>query len=472
MSIPFETLLALLILEMHRQSHLDAPASLPVLLAAFAVFLLISYLSARIACAAALRRLRSDAPPVDVRRRHRLLMSAQKMLVVLLFGAFVSETNWPHTLDQRLGILNRLVVDEILLLLPFVLALVLSWVPAYRVDCRLAGRTWTLGEFLGHQLRNSLFIVIPWLLWGAASDLGSFLPPAWQAALVDNVWLSVAATVAFVISFPVVLKVILGYRSMPAGPMRERLDAFCRRHRLSCRDILVWHTGGARILNAGVMGLVPRFRYVMFTDALLDYLSPTELEAVLAHELGHVRHWHMHKYAVFLVTFVVAASSLVGALPAAWQDNIWILLPVVAALGFLILYVIFGFLSRRFERQADLESARLMGTPVPLATALERMSLLSGTPRTTFDWRHDSVANRVDIVLADGFEPQRIAAYARRMRRLTLITLLAGFLAAAGALWLETRINARSPASPNPPAVQPATGARAAPAAAKASVTV
>ena len=472
MSIPFETLLALLILEMHRQSPLDNPASLPVLLAAFAVLFSISYLSAWIVSVAALRRLRFDAPPVDVRRRHRRGMFAQKMLVVLLFSAFVSETNWPYTLDQRLGILNRLVVDEILLLLPFVLALVLSWVPAYRVDCRLAGRTWTLGEFLGHQLRNSLFIVIPWFLWGAASDLGSFLPTAWQAALVDNVWLSLAATIALVISFPVVLKVILGCRSMPAGPMRERLDAFCQRHRLSCRDILVWHTGGARILNAGVMGLVPRFRYVMFTDALLEFLSPTELEAVLGHELGHVRHWHMHKYFVFLMTFVVAASSLVGALPAAWQDNIWILLPVVVALGFLILYVIFGFLSRRFERQADLESARLMGTPVPLVTALERMSLLSGTPRTTFDWRHDSVANRVDIVLADGFEPQRIAAYARRMRRLTLITLLAGFLAAAGALWLEARINARSPASPNPPAVQSATGARAALAAAKASVTV
>ena len=136
MSIPFETLLALLILEIeiHRQSlRPDDPASLPVLLAAFAVLLVISYLSAWIVSVAVLRRLRSDTPPVDVRRPHRRGMFAQKMLVVLLFGSFVSETNWPHTLNQGLGILNRLLVDDILLLLPFVLALVLSWVPAYRV---------------------------------------------------------------------------------------------------------------------------------------------------------------------------------------------------------------------------------------------------------------------------------------------------------------------------------------------------
>jgi NADH:ubiquinone oxidoreductase subunit 3 (subunit A) len=227
---------------------------------------------------------------------------------------------------------------------------------------------------------------------------------------------------------------------MPPGEVRSRLESFCARSKLRCRDILVWKTGGARIFNAGVMGVVGRWRYILFTDALLANMSPVELEAVLAHELGHVRHRHVPKYVLFLLLFMMAGGVLVQLLPLSWTNNIWSMIGIMIVMGILILYTLFGFISRRFEHQADLESARLLGSPVPLVMALERLSILAGNPRTHYDWRHDSVAMRVRAVLRRGFDESIIARYGRRMRRLTAVLLVGGILLTTGGAWAAEQV--------------------------------
>ena len=59
-----------------------------------------------------------------------------------------------------------------------------------------------------------------------------------------------------------------------------------------CRDFKIWQTD-RQVLNAAVAGLLPSMRYVFVTDALLLYLRDDEMEAVIAHELGHVRRRHL-----------------------------------------------------------------------------------------------------------------------------------------------------------------------------------
>ena len=84
-------------------------------------------------------------------------------------------------------------------------------------------------------------------------------------------------------------------------------------------DILVWDTGHMMV-NACVTGILPRFRYVLLSDALLESLTPLETAAVFGHEIGHVAHRHFLYFAFFFMGSLGVLSlfgdlvSLVGPL--------------------------------------------------------------------------------------------------------------------------------------------------------------
>ena len=49
------------------------------------------------------------------------------------------------------------------------------------------------------------------------------------------------------------------------------------------------------------MGIVPGLRYILLTPALIETMSIAEIEAIMAHEIGHVKKFHLLLY-VFLIT--------------------------------------------------------------------------------------------------------------------------------------------------------------------------
>src|SRR6201999_2949396 len=109
-----------------------------------------------------------------------------------------------------------------------------------------------------------------------------------------------------------ILTRILKTESLPSSALRLRLEEMSRRHGLRYRDILLWHTQGS-IGNAAVMGVLPRLRYVLMTDLLLETMPDEQIEAVFAHELGHIVYRHLIWYVIFIVTLVLAMSG-----PGGW----------------------------------------------------------------------------------------------------------------------------------------------------------
>ena len=107
----------------------------------------------------------------------------QKVAVVGLYAAFLHLTGWPLMIRDRFGDYQRLLVDDIAAFAPFVAALVVSWLAAFRTDRVLSNRTWTQGEYLLFQLRHALFILIPWLFLHALTDASTFLPTTWRVYL-------------------------------------------------------------------------------------------------------------------------------------------------------------------------------------------------------------------------------------------------------------------------------------------------
>ncbi len=61
--------------------------------------------------------------------------------------------------------------------------------------------------------------------------------------------------------------------------------------------------------TAGIIGVLPAFRYILFTPALLARLHKEEIEAILIHEIGHNRYKHLLFYP-FILTGILILSAL------------------------------------------------------------------------------------------------------------------------------------------------------------------
>jgi STE24 endopeptidase len=182
--------------------------------------------------------------------------------------------------------------------------------------------------------------------------------------------LVVATAMVFVFA-PAILRHVLRTEPLPDGHLRRRLEEMCRRTRLRYQDILLWHTD-LNMGNAAVMGILPRLRYILLSDLLLETMSDEQIEAVFAHEIGHVVHRHMAWYVVFVIVLMVAMAGPGSAIEErirAADLPAWIRthFDAVAEAGAVILFLFsFGYLSRRFERQADVYAARTIESILPL----------------------------------------------------------------------------------------------------------
>jgi STE24 endopeptidase len=233
---------------------------------------------------------------------------------------------------------------------------------------------------------------------------------------------------------PWFLRVMFQTERLPAGPMRARLEAAARRLQLRYSDILLWNTHGG-VANAMVAGPLPWVRYIFLSDRLLDALPPDEVEAVFGHEAGHVRHGHFLYYLLFILLSLVAIAGLWEAglsvalkgVPesdlheSSWEP--WLAVPQVVIIG-AYMFVTFGFLSRRCERQADLFGCRAVSCadractahspetvlapngrglcPTGIRTfirALDRVAAVNGISRRRpgwlQSWLHSTIARRV-----------------------------------------------------------------------------
>jgi heat shock protein HtpX len=139
--------------------------------------------------------------------------------------------------------------------------------------------------------------------------------------------------------------------------------------------------------NAFTTGRNPKHAVVAVTTGLMNQLGPQELEAVLAHEMTHIRNRDM--------VVMTMASSLLAVASFLTQMLIWtgmwggfdrrdnrdgggaatiLIVLAVSALTWFVSYVLVNALSRYREYAADRGGAILTGAPENLISALNRIS--------------------------------------------------------------------------------------------------
>ena len=124
------------------------------------------------------------------------------------------------------------------------------------------------------------------------------------------VWLLwMAFNLAVLVLYPTVIAPLFNrFEPLEQGPVRERVERLLARCGFASKGLFVMD-GSKRSThgNAYFTGF-GRSKRIVFFDTLLSRLSTDEIEAVLAHELGHFRHRHIVKRIV--ATFVVSLAGL------------------------------------------------------------------------------------------------------------------------------------------------------------------
>ena len=277
-------------------------------------------------------------------------------------------------------------------------SLPLAWYAQFRLEERFGfntttARLWWLDRVkalllalaLGYPLIVLILKIVEW------TDQSWWLW-AWAALLAFQLLMVVLAPV-------VILPLFNKFTPLPEGTLRDRLLALGLQTAFPAGNIQVMD-GSKRShhSNAFFTGF-GRFRKIVLFDTLIAQLSEAELEAVLAHEIGHYKKRHIMKLLAWS-----AFASLAGfyALSVLMRQE-WFYLafgfepaqPVGALLLFALLSgaVTFwlsplaNFWSRRHEYEADAYAARVTGevaSPTGALRKLNEKNLSNLTPHPIF----------------------------------------------------------------------------------------
>jgi STE24 endopeptidase len=293
------------------------------------------------------------------------------VLVALTFGgALDSLVSWTGSLPVA-PLIQDLTLIVSVVLITGVIALPFSYWQTFVIEAKFGFNRMTLklwiadlikGVLLGAALGIPLTALALWLMRAAG--------PQWWL-WVWFVWIGFQFLVLAL--YPTVIAPLFNkFSPLPPGAARERIEALLARCGFANRGLYVMD-GSRRSShgNAFFTGF-GRSKRIVFFDTLLTRLAPEEIEAVLAHELGHFKLRHVLKRMLWMAGASLALLALLawlmtspwfyqglGVAPAVDR-------PGVALILFFLVLPVFTFLigplsslySRKHEFEADAFAAR------------------------------------------------------------------------------------------------------------------
>ncbi|MGE5384287.1 MAG: M48 family metallopeptidase [Betaproteobacteria bacterium] len=193
---------------------------------------------------------------------------------------------------------------------------------------------------------GSLWWLYVWLFWSAFNLAILFIYPTWIAPIFNK------------------------FSPLADEALKSRIEALLTRCGFRSSGLFVMD-GSKRSShgNAYFTGF-GRSKRIVFFDTLLERLQPTEIEAVLAHELGHFRHRHVVKRIALMFALSLAFLWLLGQLiDASWFYQGLGVSSGNTALGLILFFLVMpvfifptaplgSFMSRRHEFEADAYAAQ------------------------------------------------------------------------------------------------------------------
>jgi len=208
-----------------------------------------------------------------------------------------------------------------------------------------------------------------------------------------------------------ILPIFYRFKPLENQALTERLLELSRRAGTRVRGVFEWKLSEkTKKANAALLGL-GNTRRIILSDTLLGKFSEDEVEAVLAHELGH----HVHRHILQGMALQTAARYLgfylvnvalrglghhFGFVGLADFANLPLLILVGTALSLVLLPAVNAH-SRRMERQADSYSLQAIRDRLAFITSMEKLADLNLSERKPHPWiefffhSHPSIEKRI-----------------------------------------------------------------------------
>jgi Zn-dependent protease with chaperone function len=383
------------------------------LLAAFASFVAISF-----------RRLEKSIPfqnRLTLNNKFDSLLNTCSILAILLFAVDIYGISLPSYTGNIPLFKSVPTVEAFFFICLFLIYLSIIWAFAFKAYKKIH-YTDDLSKltYIISNISLSIPVVTPWLLISLTADIINILPfetpKRFLSTTEGELIFFISFLSAMAILGPVMIRKFWRCTPVEKGISRARIEAVCKRAGVKVADILYWPLFGTRMITAGVMGLVSRFRYLLVTKSLLSFLEPEEIEAVIAHEMGHIRRKHLIFYLLFFLGYMIVSLAsfdiiiyfVIYAKPfyrflsdygIRQAAIISISFGVTITALFLVYFrFIFGYFMRNFEREADIYVYSFFDSAKPLISTLKKISSVSGEPPDKPNWHHFSIRERVEYL--------------------------------------------------------------------------
>jgi Zn-dependent protease with chaperone function len=378
--------------------------------------------------------------------RFQNALTQQSVIAVAVYAIVIYELHLGYFL-RAIPLLKAIpTLEALFFLVLFIALMTIVWAGAYRAHQKIYRSGLSRMDYVISNITFSIPILLPWLVISISADIIRLLPFDAPREFLN----STAGQISYVFFFLVVIAVMgpaliqkfWGCTPLPAGPVRSRIDALCRTVGMKYRDIMIWPLFGGNMITAGVMGLIRRFRYILVTPALLRHLDPIELDAVIAHEIGHIKKKHLLFYLFFFAAYLLLTFSLLDLMlfGLIYLEASYGLLPenaggsaafisISAGLLMIVMFLIyfrfiFGWFMRNFERQADAYALEVIGHARPLASTFEKITETSGQSPDRPNWHHYSIRQRIDFLARAEADPSVSVSHDRRIRNSILFFLV------------------------------------------------
>ncbi len=311
-----------------------------------------------------------------------------------------------HALNQRWldwigpGLWQQLAVIGSFVAIGGLLSLPLGWWQTFRLEAQFGFNRTSMGLWLADMAKGAVVAVLiggpiaALVLWLMNSAGAYWWLWAWGVWMVFNLTLMVV--------YPTVIAPLFNrFEPLQDEALKQRVTALMQRCGFSASGLFVMD-GSRRSAHANAyftgFGAAKR---VVFFDTLLKQLSADEIDAVLAHELGHYKHRHIVSRLVMMFAVSLGGFALLGWL----SSQVWFytglgVLPAMdsansalALLLFLLVVPLLSYflsplmaqLSRKHEFEAD-AYAKAQTNADHLASALLKLYQDNASTLTPDPW--------------------------------------------------------------------------------------
>lgn len=284
-----------------------------------------------------------------------------------------------------------------------ILDLPLSWIRTFKLEQRFGFNKSTLKIFIMDFLKNTLLalligapmvLLVLWIMANAGTYWWLYVWLTWLVFSLFMMW-----------AYPAFIAPLFNkFRPLENQDLKQRIENLLERNGFTSNGIFVMD-GSTRSThgNAYFTGLGANKRIVFF-DTLIDELSPEEIEAVLAHELGHFKCNHIRKrISTLAVVFLLGFALLGWLINKTWfftglgvsepSTYMALLLFVIISPAFTVfLQPLFSYVSRKHEFEADDFAAGQAQTDnlIKALVKLYRENANTLTPDPLYSAFHDS----------------------------------------------------------------------------------